>query len=225
MRIVEGTETRNPGPAERESAVAPGTKLERRLPPFYAVFFYAFPAAVAWIWLHFTRPGRSTELWAPADWPRCLALGAAAGLAVVGLSILAGRLFSWARRLESEFGWILGAQRKSEIVFLALLSGLAEEYLFRGALQEKFGLWVATAVFAVIHWPLNRNFLPWPFLAGVIGLGLGGLREWTGSLVAPAAAHVVINLANLWRITGRFRGWDEARVEAYVAGGGPPKGG
>jgi membrane protease YdiL (CAAX protease family) len=191
-------------------------QLERRLPPFYASFFYAFPAAVSWIWLYFQRPGLSGQLWTPAAWPRDLALGVAVGLAVVGLSVLAGRRFAWARRLEAEFGWILGAQKGWEIVWIALLSGCAEEYLFRGALQQKFGLWVATAVFAVIHWPLNPNFFPWPFVAAAIGLGLGGLAWATGGLVAPAAAHVVINLINLARVTRRFAVWDENRANAYV---------
>ena len=42
---------------ERESPLHPGVKLERRLPVFYASFFYAFPAAVAWIWLEAFKPG------------------------------------------------------------------------------------------------------------------------------------------------------------------------
>jgi len=75
---------------------------------------------------------------------------------------------------------------------------------------------VATIVFAVIHWPLNPNFLPWPFVAGVIGLGLGGLAYYTESLVAPAVAHVLINYINLRRITRRFAAWDETRVNNYV---------
>jgi membrane protease YdiL (CAAX protease family) len=191
-------------------------ELERRLPSFYAAFFYAFPAAVAWIWLHHTMPGRSLALWAPADWPLDLAVGVGSGLAIVLVTALFGRWFAWTRRLEAEFGWILGAQRKWEIVWIALLSGCAEEYLFRGALQEKFGIWVAAGVFAVIHWPVNRNFLPWPFVAGVVGLGLGFLALWTDSLVAPAAAHVVVNLVNLVRITHRFRTWDEEAVNRYV---------
>ena len=202
--------------ATRESPLHPGVKLERRLPPFYATFFYAFPAAVSWIWLYFQRPNLSADLWMPATWARDLAIGLAAGLAVVGVSLLFSRLFAWTRRLEAEFGWILGAQKGWEIVWIALLSGCAEEYLFRGALQQKFGIWVAAAVFAVIHWPLNPNFLPWPFVAAVIGLGLGGLAAATGSLVAPAAAHVVINLINLRRITRRFAAWDETRANAYV---------
>lgn len=212
-------EATQPEVQRRESPLHPGVLLERRLPPFYAFFFYLFPALVAWVWLHFAKPGRSLELWAPLHWPRALAIGLGAGAVIVGATVLCGRAFAWTRRLEAEFGWILGAQKRWEIVWIAVLSGCAEEYLFRGALQEKFGLWVAAAVFAVIHWPLNRNFLPWPFIAGAIGLGLGGLAAWTNSLVAPAAAHVVVNLVNLWRITGRFRQWDETRVNSYVGTG------
>jgi len=202
--------------AKRESPLHPGVQLERRLPPFYASFFYAFPAAVSWIWLYFQHPGLSRSLWLPATWARDLGCGLAAGLGVVGVSALFSRRFAWTRRLEAEFGWILGAQKGWEIVWIALLSGCAEEYLFRGALQQKFGIWVATIVFAVIHWPLNPNFLPWPFVAGAIGLGLGGLALATGSLVAPAAAHVVINLINLRRVTRRFAAWDETRANLYV---------
>ena len=111
------------------------------------------------------------------------------------------------------------ARRASRV---ALLSGCAEEYLFRGALQQKFGLIAATLVFAVIHWPLNPNFLPWPFVAGVIGLGLGVLARETHSLVAPAAAHVVMNFINLRRITQRFAVWDEERANRYVDSGKDP---
>ncbi len=203
----------------RESPLHPGVQLERRLPPFYAAFFYAFPAAVAWIWLYFQKPGLSAALWMPAKWYLHLPLGVAAGLLVVALSIVFGKYFAWTRRLEAEFGWILGAQKFWEIAWIAILSGCAEEYLFRGALQQKFGLIAATIVFAVIHWPLNPNFLPWPFVAGVVGLGLGVLAQQTESLVAPAAAHVVINFINLRRITRRFAAWDEERANRYVDSG------
>jgi hypothetical protein len=213
------TNTINAG--ERGSAAEPGARLERRLPAFYAAFFYAFPAAIAWIWLEAAKPGRSVALWLTPDWAADLAVGAAFALVVVGLSALCTRRFAWARALESEFGWILGAQRPWEIALIALLSGVAEEYLFRGALQERFGIWVATLVFAVIHWPVNRNFLAWPFLAGIVGLGLGGLKEWTDSLVAPAAAHALINFVNLRRIVSRFRGWDEDAVNRYMETGRP----
>ena len=215
------TPTNTRSDAERASAVQPGDTLPRRLPAVYASCFYAFPAAVAWVWLEAAKPGRSLALWAPSTWPRDLALGAAFGLVVVGLTLLCTKKFSWARALEAEFGWILGAQRHWEIAFIALLSGIGEEYLFRGALQERFGIWIATAVFAVIHWPVNRNFRPWPVLAGVVGLGLGFLKEWTDSLIAPALAHALINYVNLRRIVSKFRTWDEDAVNRYMETGTP----
>lgn len=204
---------------ERESPLHPGVKLERRLPVFYASFFYAFPAAVSWIWLEAFKPGRAKALWATSDWPLDLAVGAGAGVLGAVLSVALVKGFGWARRLESEFGWILGGQRLGGIVWIALLSGCAEEFLFRGALQEKFGIWVATAVFAVIHWPVNPNFRAWPFLAAAAGLGFAGLKEWTDSLVAPAAAHVLLNFINLLRITKRYRAWDEERVGRWLESG------
>ena len=205
--------------AERESPLHPGVKLERRLPVFYASFFYAFPAAVAWIWLEAAKPGRVRGLWATSDAAADLAVGAAAGLLGAGIGAMLARGFRWARRLESEFGWILGGQRVWEMAWIALLSGTAEEFLFRGALQEKFGIGVATAVFAVIHWPLNPNFRSWPFVAALAGLGFAALKEGTDSLLAPAAAHVVLNFVNLLRITKRFRAWDEERVGRYLETG------
>jgi membrane protease YdiL (CAAX protease family) len=213
------TPTNTRSAAERESAAEPGARLERRLPAFYAAFFYAFPAAVAWVWLEASKPGRSLALWLTADWALDLACGAAFAVVVIFLTWVCTKRFAWARALEAEFGWILGAQRSWEIVWIALLSGAAEEYLFRGALQERFGLWVATAVFAVIHWPVNRNFLAWPFLAALVGLGLGLLKEGTDSLLAPALAHALINLVNLRRIVSRFRGWDEDAVNRYMETG------
>jgi membrane protease YdiL (CAAX protease family) len=158
-------------------------------------------------------------LWATSDWPLDLAIGAGAGLLGAVLSVALVRLFGWARKLESEFGWILGGQRLGGIVWIALLSGCAEEFLFRGALQEKFGIWAATAVFAIIHWPVNPNFRAWPFLAAAAGLGFAGLKEWTDSLVAPAAAHVLLNFINLLRITKRYRAWDEERVGRWLESG------
>jgi len=207
MNEEAGSPAGPPGPPGGEPALPQepfaGAPPERRISVAWAALFYAVPAATAWAWLRWSKPGRSGELWAPPDWAADLAAGLGAGLAIAGLTFLAGRLFPWARRLEEEFGAVVGDQKPWEIAALALLSGGAEEYFFRGALQEKFGIWIAAAVFAVVHWPFSRAFLPWPFMAGLIGLALGGLRSWTDSLVAPAAAHAAVNLLNLWRIARR----------------------
>lgn len=204
---------------ERESPLHAGVKLPRKLPVFYASFFYAFPMAISWIWLEAFKPGRTLQLWATPDRFLDLLAGVAAGLLGAGISAVLAKKYLWGRKLESEFGWILGGQRIWEIAWIAILSGCAEEFLFRGALQEKFGIWVSTAVFAVIHWPLNPNFRAWPVVAAVAGLAFAGLKEWTDSLIAPAAAHVFLNFVNLLRITKRYRDWDEERVAHWVESG------
>lgn len=188
----------------RDSAPAkPGQ--DRRNPVLAAALFYGLLGVTAWAWLGWIRPGASERLWVTRDWPQDLGAGVAAGLGLVSLSAAAGLAFPWARALEEGFRDFLGGLRGAEILLLALLSGLGEEYFFRGALQEVLGLWGAAAVFAVLHWPVERRFLPWPFAAGAAGLLLGGLRIWTDSLLAPAAAHAAVNMVNLWRIA-RIRG-------------------
>jgi membrane protease YdiL (CAAX protease family) len=186
-------------------SVPTGPGEDRRLPALAAVLFYGLLGVTAWAWLGWSHPGISERLWATRDWPQDLGAGTAAGLGIVSLSAAAGLAFRWARALEEGFRDLLGGLKVGEIALLAFLSGTAEEYFFRGALQEAFGVWVAAAVFAALHWPVQRRFLPWPFAAGAVGLLLGGLRIWTDSLVAPAAAHGVVNLVNLWRIA-RLRG-------------------
>ncbi len=188
---------------DEDAPLPPPAAEERRLPVAYAAAFYAVPAAVAWAWLRWSSPGRSLELWAPPDWASDAAVGAAAGLAMAVLARLSVRIFGWARGMEEEFRDLVGDQRGWEIVILALVSGIGEEYFFRGALQEAFGIWAAAAVFGAVHWPLRRGLLPWPFVAAAAGAFLGWMRDWTGSLVAPAAAHAVVNMINLGCIARR----------------------
>jgi membrane protease YdiL (CAAX protease family) len=55
---------------------------------------------------------------------------------------------------------------------------------------------LTSAVFALMHVPLyGWHVVPLDF---AVGLGLAGLRLTTRSLVAPAAAHAVADLATWW---------------------------
>jgi len=82
-----------------------------------------------------------------------------------------------------------------------LLVGPAEELLFRGAVQgrlsESWGRWpaiiVATVLFGLIHIPaVSGGFgaqLSYALLAGVLGLVLGYLYDYTQNIVVPAVIH------------------------------------
>jgi len=108
------------------------------------------------------------------------------------------------------------------LAFLAVSVGapLAEELLFRGLLfrlaRRRWGVLggvVITALFfGVAHWE------PWS-LFGLVGLGalLALLYHWTGSLLAPMAAHGVHNAISLGLLL-RWR--DQLVTETPAARGG-----
>ncbi|HZN62267.1 MAG TPA: CPBP family intramembrane glutamic endopeptidase [Planctomycetota bacterium] len=201
--------TEPPPSGGRPSAVQPHVKLERRVSPFFATLFYGFPAAAAWIWLVIGAKVDPLSLWMSSNWPRDIAIGLGAGLLIAGVSALLPGRIAAARDLEKEFGWILGEQRTGELIYLALLSGVAEEFLFRGALHQFIGPILTTALFAGVHWPVNWSFRLWPLFALLAGAVLAAERIWTDSLIAPAVTHAAVNGVNLIRLARKYRVWKE----------------
>lgn len=126
--------------------------------------------------------------------------GLAVGLAVVFVCRLAVHQFDWARVLHREFRGLLGSLSPSEILILALASGIGEEVFFRGALLPAVGLLPQALVFSLLHVAPGRRFLPWTASALVMGLVFGLLAQAFGDLGAPIVAHVTINYLNLRHI-------------------------
>ena len=160
-----------------------------------AWFFYLLLAASAVVWIGMRRGHHrrrdvlrsvalagSTSLW-----------GVAAGLSLVALWWLVGRRLPLARGASrSCSASVLGLARRHQAIGLALLSGFAEELFFRGAVQDAWGFWLATALFAALHTGRERGLLVWTAFALVAGLLFGGLVLWRG---------------NLLRADGRARRW------------------
>jgi membrane protease YdiL (CAAX protease family) len=129
-----------------------------------------------------------------------LALGAAITLA---LHVSPLRRTRPLRRMHRFFARILPTLRPGDAVLLALASGVAEEVLFRGAIQPHLGLLATSALFGALHSPPDRRLLAWPIFATVFGLLVGVLQETTGSLLGPIVAHVLVNLIGLARLAHR----------------------
>ena len=102
----------------------------------------------------------------------------------------------------------LGPLRTRDCIVLALLSGVAEEALFRGALQPQVGLVWASLLFALAHLVPRRELLPWSVFSLAAGFLLGGLYLATGNLVAPVVAHFTINAVNLRKLSRDFAAGD-----------------
>jgi hypothetical protein len=128
---------------------------------------------------------------------RDAALGAAAAAAVIFLSGVVTRATAWGERLARALAGLLGRPRLGEIAFLALASGIGEEAFFRGALQPRVGLVLASLIFGLAHLVPRREFLPWTGFSLAAGFLLGGLFAWTGNLIAPVVCHALVNGVNL----------------------------
>lgn len=178
--------------------------LVRAAGVFYGILF---AAALAWRW---AWAGESILYAGPEAAARGvhlgpdLALGLAAGAAVIALSWVATDRTAWGDRLGRELAGLVGRPGLGQVAVLALASGIAEEAFFRGALQPRVGLVGASLVFALAHFVPRRELLPWSVFSLLAGLLLGGLFEWTGNLVAPVAAHVLVNGVNLTLLARRY---------------------
>jgi membrane protease YdiL (CAAX protease family) len=177
-----------------------------------AWFFYLLLAVGAVVWIGLAQGGAGAGdlpegtiagglFFDPRRWWWDLALGAGCGLALLGMWELLVRRFAAARRFEALLRSMLGSLDASQAIGLALLSGFAEELFFRGAVQGSWGLWWATALFAVLHTGRDRGQWVWTGFAAVAGLAFGALVLWTGNLLAAVVAHVLVNAVNLSRLS------------------------
>lgn len=129
-----------------------------------------------------------------------MVIGSAVGLAIVATSVL-GPALAGVERVPG-----LGRPAAAFVpwALVTILVAGAEEAVLRGVLFNRvahaggvpLALGVTTVAFALIHIPLyGWHVVP---LDLAVGLCLGGLRLATRSVAAPAAAHVVADLASWW---------------------------
>lgn len=177
-----------------------------------ALIFYGALALAAWAWRG-ALVGEPLVYASPEDAAsgvrvvRDGLVGLATGAGLIALSRIATASSRAGRALAAELARALGPLSAGQIVWLAFASGVAEELFFRGALQPRVGLLVASLLFGVAHllpsWPL----VLWSLFAVVAGLAMGALFEATGNLLAPVVAHVLVNGVNLrWLVQGRDPG-------------------
>lgn len=195
---------------EQRRGLGPGPALVPLAGFFYAIMF---GAALLWGAIEGRAPVLAPGAREPL-WGFDLALGLGTGLILVGLSDLITRLTSWGDRTARILGEMIGPVRTGDALWLAALSGIAEELLFRGAVQPHLGLAGTSLLFGLAHLAPRRDLMPWTLMAIAAGLVLGGLFQWTGNVLAPIAAHFTVNAVNLRLLSRRFsRSEDEPTAE------------
>lgn len=78
------------------------------------------------------------------------------------------------------------------IFFLTALISFSEEILFRGVLQTYFGIWIASIIFAILHF---RYLSKWLLFIMVVSISflLGLVYEITNTLYTTILAHFIID--------------------------------
>ena len=108
------------------------------------------------------------------------------------------RLIPTTRKLAEELApTLVDGTDRAGLLLLALFSGIGEETFFRGAVQQEFGILIASAAFGLAHVGPDRRFLLWTVWAVLAGVIFGVLFEATGGLLAPVTAHAAHNAATL----------------------------
>jgi membrane protease YdiL (CAAX protease family) len=147
------------------------------------------------------RLGQGQALWREA----LIGIIPGAMLAVLYLTVLSPSM-TWLQSHVGDYvpaGELTGALGASLVPFFlanVALAPFVEESLYRGyalgRLQDRYGLPLAVIIscvfFGLLHWAGGFWYI---LLTGLVAGGLfAGLRVWRGTLVAPFAAHLALNI-------------------------------
>jgi membrane protease YdiL (CAAX protease family) len=138
------------------------------------------------------------------DWMHLL-MGIAVGVALASLSSLlfwlgkfpAFKVLAGLRELVlNELAPVFAHITLADVIVIAIASGFCEEIMFRGVLQDQFGLLGASFMFGIMHSPSFRypQYGIWAFAAGIL---LGLLYQSTNTLWTPIFAHIINNVLGL----------------------------
>jgi membrane protease YdiL (CAAX protease family) len=83
--------------------------------------------------------------------------------------------------------------RFADILIISILAGIAEEILFRGVIQVKFGIIIASILFGVMHLVTPAYLIITIFM----GFYLGILFQLYESLLIPIQLHFIYDLGAL----------------------------
>ena len=175
------------------------------LAPWTAMFggIYALLAGLtaAAVWFFADRPVWHHPAVDGASGLKAAAQSAGFGIAAAVVVVIGTRWtthrYAWAQALRDALAPAMKGLGFGQIVVLALSSGIAEELFFRGAIQPFAGLWLTSLFFGFVHQMPGEARWYWVVWTAVVGLLLGGIFEWTGHLLGPIVAHVLINGVNL----------------------------
>jgi uncharacterized protein len=176
----------------------------------FAALFYGSLAVIAALWCGIR--GFDVRILGASPGVSVL-LGVITAACTVSLGLIAYRFIPTLREISEELApRLVDGAASTNLVLVAIFSGVGEEAFFRGALQQEFGLVVASLLFGLAHIGPDRRYLVWTAWAVLAGFVFGYLYETSGGLLAPIIAHSGHNAATLLL-------WKRSREDPKKAGG------
>lgn len=158
--------------------------------------------SAVWDWV---SRGSPFQVWSSSTVPDLKQL-LGSGL-FVALYFLVSRKFlswsSWGQSLEKLLLQLLTPISYFQIVSLALMSALVEEWFFRGILVAHFGTISSALFFGLCHLIPSARLWSWSLIAFGMGLVLGALYAATQSLWLCVWIHALLNAAGLFYLNLR----------------------
>lgn len=124
---------------------------------------------------------------------RIITIGIPAGIAVVVVDMV---LMKWLPSSFYDDGGlnerIFKNRKIIHIAWIAAFVAISEELLFRGIIQTKVGLVVASLIFAIIHY---RYLFNWFLFSNIVILSffIGYIYQWTENLAVTIVMHFIID--------------------------------
>jgi uncharacterized protein len=97
------------------------------------------------------------------------------------------------RIMRGEIKAVFASTTLVDICLISLWAGVAEELLFRGVIQAKWGLVAASILFGVLHFVTPAYAL----VAFVIGIYIGLVHHFFQSLLIPIQLHAIYDFGAL----------------------------
>lgn len=158
----------------------------------------------------------------PLDAARILGSGVVAAAVLLVLSYFFEDWFESFRELKSIIMQVLGKASIPMAVYLAALTSVGEELLFRGAIQPFVGVLFTSILFGLLHMGHNGIVSAWSFWALIAGYMLGWMYEETGSLWPPIIAHFGVNTISILSLRRAYHGYASHMKEKMADSTPPP---
>ncbi len=102
-------------------------------------------------------------------------------------------LGSLKRTIINDIRPIFSETKLIDLCFISACAGLGEELLFRGVIQAKLGIVVASIIFGLLHFITPAYCV----IATIMGFYIGFLFQYYDSLLVPVQLHFVYDLGAL----------------------------